>query len=145
MAYIIGRKVVKDTESEFDSYAYGITLPLKRGDTGYFEQAFTSVEQAKTNLKNLLLTAKGERVMQPEFGSGLHSILFEQIDEDKFEEEVARTIVDTVSFWLPYINIQEIDVELTDELRDLNQADIHLKFTVGSAINTEEVTLTVQG
>ena len=57
MAYVIGRKVVKDTK-EFDSYAYGITLPLGRGETGFFQQAFVSFEQAKSNLKNLLLTKK---------------------------------------------------------------------------------------
>ena len=64
MAYVVGRKVVKDTK-EFDAFAYGITSPLKRGNTGFFEQAFTSFEQAKSNLKNLLSTAKGERLMQP--------------------------------------------------------------------------------
>ena len=34
-----------------------------------------------SNLKNLLLTKKGERVLQPNFGSGLQSLLFEPIDE----------------------------------------------------------------
>ena len=51
MAYVLGNKIVKDTK-EFDAYAYGITLPLKRGGNGYFEQAFTSFEQTKSNLKN---------------------------------------------------------------------------------------------
>ena len=41
MAYVLGNKIVKDTK-EFDAYAYGITLPLKRGGNGYFEQAFTN-------------------------------------------------------------------------------------------------------
>ena len=70
MAFILGRKTLKDSE-EFDSYAYGITLPIQNGNTGFFSQAFTSLDQAKANLENLLLTAKGERIMQPEFGSVL--------------------------------------------------------------------------
>ena len=144
MAYVIGRKVVKDTE-EYDSYAYGLTLPLKRGETGFFEQSFTSYEQARTNLINLLLTAKGERVMQPEFGSGLKSVLFEQIDEEKFETNIKKTILDSVSFWLPYIDIKEIEVEITDELRDMNQAVLHIDFTVGPEIETQQITFTVQG
>jgi phage baseplate assembly protein W len=144
MAYVLGRKVVKDGE-EFDSYAYGITLPLKRGETGFFEQAFTSVEQAKTNLRNLLLTAKGERVMQPNFGSGLHSVLFEQIDDARFEDLLKKTILDSVSFWLPYIDIKDIEVEITNELRDNNQANLNLTFTVGSEIDLQELTFTVQG
>jgi phage baseplate assembly protein W len=142
MAYVLGRKTVKDTQ-EFDSYAYGITLPLKNGEGGFFEQAFTSFEQAKSNLKNLLLTARGERIMLPEFGSGLRQLLFEPID-DLFEEKVSKTIVDSVSFWLPYINIEEIDVEMTDELKNKNQVNLHLKFTVGNDIDLQEITLRVQ-
>jgi phage baseplate assembly protein W len=143
MAFIIGRKVTKDLE-EFDAFAYGITLPLKRGNTGYFEQAFTSFDQAKTNLKNLLLTRKGERIMQPDFGTGLHSLLFEQID-DEYESKIRETIIQNVSFWLPYINIENIEVEITDELKDRNRANLYLQFTVGNQIELQEITFTVQG
>lgn len=142
MAYVIGRKVVKDSE-EFDSYAYGITLPLKNGEGGFFEQAFTSLEQARTNLKNLLLTARGERIMQPEFGSGLKQLLFEPMDE-LFETNVANQIIESVSFWLPYITIQDIEIEMTDELKDNNEVNLHLKFTVGSNIDLQEITLRIQ-
>tara|TARA_B100000927_G_C16208623_1_gene366633 strand:- start:36 stop:473 length:438 start_codon:yes stop_codon:yes gene_type:complete len=143
MAYVIGRKVVKDTK-EFDSYAYGITLPLRKGETGFFEQAFVSFEQAKSNLKNLLLTRKGERVMQPNFGTGLHSLLFEQID-DTFESRVQETITNNVNYWLPYVNIKNIDVEMTDELKDQNRVNLSLEFTVGNNIDLHELTFTVQG
>ena len=142
MAYVIGRKVVKDSE-EFDSYAYGITLPIKNGEGGFFEQAFTSLEQARANLKNLLLTARGERVMQPEFGSGLKQLLFEPIDET-FERKVANQIIESVSFWLPYITIEDIEIEMTDELKDNNEVNLHLKFTVGSDIDLQEITLRIQ-
>jgi phage baseplate assembly protein W len=143
MAYVLGSKIVKDTQ-EFDSYAYGITLPIKRGNTGYFEQAFTSFEQAKANLKNLLLTAKGERVMQPEFGTGLQSLLFEPMD-DTFEDRLQDVITQTVSYWLPYINIEEIDVEMTDAMKDNHTAHMTIQFTVGNTIETQEITFTVRG
>jgi phage baseplate assembly protein W len=143
MAYVLGSKIVKDTK-EFDSYAYGITLPIKKGNTGYFEQAFTSFEQAKANLKNLLLTAKGERVMQPEFGTGLQSLLFEPMD-DTFEDRLQDVITQTVSYWLPYINIEEIDVEMTDAMKDNHTARMTIQFTVGNTIETQEITFTVRG
>ena len=38
MAFILGKKTLKDSE-EFDSYAYGITLPIQGGNTGFFSQA----------------------------------------------------------------------------------------------------------
>jgi phage baseplate assembly protein W len=143
MAFILDRKVVKDTE-EFNNYAYGITLPVKRGNTGYFEQAFSSFEQAKSNLKNLLLTRKGERIMQPNFGSGLHDLLFEQAD-DQLEQRLEEEITNTVNFWLPYINISEIEVTMTDEMKDKNQVDMKVIFTVGNTFEPQEVTFTVEG
>lgn len=143
MAYVIGRKVLKDTE-DFESFAYGITLPVKKGETGFFEQAFTSYEQAKSNLKNLLLTKKGERIMQPNFGTGLHSLLFEQID-DAFELKIEETITKNVNYWLPYISIKNIDVEMTNELKDQNRVNLSLEFTVGNQIDLQELTFTVQG
>jgi phage baseplate assembly protein W len=143
MAFILDRKVVKDTE-EFNNFAYGITLPVKRGNTGYFEQAFSSFEQSKSNLKNLLLTRKGERLMQPNLGSGLHELLFEQADE-QLEQRLQEEITNTVNFWLPYISISEIEVTMTDEMKDRNQVDMKVVFTVGNTFEPQEVTFTVEG
>ena len=142
MAYVVGRKVVKDTQ-EYDSYAYGITIPLKRGNTGFFEQAFSSFEQAKSNLKNLLSTRKGERIMQPEFGTGLHSVLFEPMTSE-FETKLQQTITDSVNFWLPYITVKDIEVEMTDNMKDMHRADLNIQFTVGNQIDTQEITLNIQ-
>ena len=79
MAYELSKKVVIDTQ-EFNDYAVGLSIPLKNGNGGFFEQNYTTFDQARSNLKNLLLTKKGERIAQPNFGSGLQDLLFEQID-----------------------------------------------------------------
>jgi phage baseplate assembly protein W len=143
MAYVVKSKLVRDTD-KFNDYAYGITLPIQRGDTGYFRQAFESFDQAKANLRNLLLTRKGERIMQPEFGTGLHELLFEQMDDD-LEIRLQEAMETSVGFWLPYINITEIDIEMTDEMKDRNIANMTVKFTVGKDIQTQEITFTLQG
>lgn len=143
MAYVIGRKVIKDTESEFDSIAYGIASPTKRGNV-MFEQTFTSLDAAKSNLRNLLLTKRGERVMQPNFGTGLHSLLFEPMDNE-FEQKLQETITDSVRFWLPYITIENIEVDMSDEMKDRHTAGMKIEFTVGNNIETQELTFTVQG
>lgn len=142
MAYILGKKIIKDTEVEFDNHAYGFQYPTNGGSI--FEPTYTSYEAAKTNLRNLLLTAKGERIMQPEFGTGLHELIFEQIGDD-FEDRLVDTITESVNFWLPYINIDEINVELTDEMKDKNQVGMDIKFSVGDNVETDSVTFTIQG
>ena len=143
MAYELSKKVVIDTE-EFNDYAVGLSLPLKNGDGGFFEQNFTTFEQARSNLKNLLLTKKGERVLQPNFGSGLQDLLFEPID-DEFENKLVDTITESVSTWLPYINIEDIDVNMNDENKDNNRVGVEIKFKVGDSLDLNSVTFTVGG
>lgn len=143
MAYELGKKVVQDLE-EYDKVAYGITSPTRRGGS-MFEQTFSSFEAAKSNLRNLLLTRKGERIMQPEFGTGIHGVLFEPMDDSNFEEDITNTIVESVSYWLPYISIKDIDVQMTNKMKDENKAILKLSFTVGQEINTETITLDIEG
>jgi len=47
-------------------------------------------EVVRQNFKNLVLTAPGERVMDPNFGVGLRNYLFEQISETLFTKISAR-------------------------------------------------------
>ena len=83
--------------------------------------------------------------MQPEFGTGLHELLFEQMDDSEFEVKIQKVITESVNFWLPYINIDEINIELTDEMRDRNQVGMDIKFSIGDNIQTDNVTFVVQG
>jgi uncharacterized protein len=100
----------------------GLELPFARSRTGLFGLTETTLEQAGHNIKNLLLTAKGERVMQPDFGSDLRALLFEQADED-IEERIEETILESISTWLPYISVEKIDIiedETTPNLMKVN-------------------------
>ena len=126
MAYELNQKIVIDTE-EFNNFAVGITLPIQRGEDGYFRQSFRTYDQIRSTLKNLLLTKKGERIFQPEFGSGLHDLLFNPATE-KFEEDLENTINDAIAQWLPYIVVEDINIDISKEQTDNNQAKVSLKF-----------------
>jgi phage baseplate assembly protein W len=105
--------------------AVGIKLPFGKPN-GLFSQSYTTEEQAVSNLKNLLLTRKGERVFQPEFGSNVYSLLFENIDIN-IESKMADILTEDINFWLPYIVIDNIDV---DSNQDRNSVRIELRFRV---------------
>ena len=126
MAYELNKKIVIDTE-EFNNFAVGITLPIQRGDDGYFRQSFKTFDQVRSNLKNLLLTKRGERILQPDFGSGLHDLLFNPATE-KFEEDLETTINEAVAKWLPYVIVEDINIDISKEQTDNNQAKVSLKF-----------------
>jgi phage baseplate assembly protein W len=140
MAIILGRKLVKDT-AEYNDYAYGITLPIQIGNTA-FNQSFTSFEQVKSNIKNVLLTKRLERVMNPDFGSGLQELLFEMNDEI-LVSDVEEVIRESVQRWLPYVSVDTINVRSTNELKDLNRLDISISFRVSNNPNLDNVTITL--
>ena len=50
----------------------GVKLPIQNGQQGYFDSSLTTIDQVKTNIRNLLLTIKGERLMHPEFGTDIN-------------------------------------------------------------------------
>ena len=142
MAVILGQKVVKDTV-EFNDYAIGISLPIQIGNVA-FNQTFQTIDQIKSNIKNLLLTKRGERVMQPEFGSGLQEVLFEFNDDD-LSEKIETTITTAIDRWIPSVSIESILVESTDTLKDSNQVNISLTFRVNGNQNVQNVTFNVNG
>ena len=142
MAVELGSKIVKDTQS-FNDYAIGISLPIQITNTA-FEQTFQTSEQVKSNIKNLLLTKKGERILQPEFGSGLQALLFEP-NVDDFEGRIEDTINESLEQWLPYVTAEEIEVDSSDTSRDNNRINVSVKFRIGDNADLNEVTFTTQG
>jgi phage baseplate assembly protein W len=105
----------------------GLKLPFTRDKFGLFGQTETTLEQAGHNIKNLLLTSKGERVMQPDFGSDLRALLFEQYTED-LTEKIQETIEETISTWLPYITVSKVDIIQSDE--NPNETKVDLDFSL---------------
>ena len=105
----------------------GLKLPFTRDRAGLFGQTETTLEQAGNNIKNLLLTSKGERVMQPEFGSDLRDLLFEQYTED-LTDRIKDAIEEAMSTWLPYIVISNVDV--TENETNPNQTKVDLDFSL---------------
>jgi len=95
-----------------------------------FTQSFTTDEQAISNLKNLLLTRKGERYNLPTFGSSLLNLIFEP-NTDELIQAIQNTIKEAVSFWLPYIQIISINVETGQNNSTLiHQINVTISFLV---------------
>jgi phage baseplate assembly protein W len=140
MAIVLGQKLVQDTAA-FQDYAIGITLPIQIGNTA-FNQSFTTKEQVSSNIKNLLLTKKGERLLQPNFGSGLQELLFD-FNDDRLASKIEEVITESITNWLPYVDIKQIDVGESNENKDRNQVEISITFGVANTPDLNQVTFTV--
>jgi len=101
----------------------GITLPIQLGNTGYFQQGFDTLTQVRSNFINLILTRKGERVHQPEFGCGIHDYLFEQLTPENIEG-ARLSVIDAVERWMPFLEL--IQFELNDAPEDLDNNRLRL-------------------
>lgn len=89
----------------------GVSIPFNNPN-GVFYQTYTNVDQVRTNLKNLLLTAKGERYMLPDFGTDIRWLLFENIaDENDFKTKLSSTIIEAVDQWMPYLSLSNFKIE----------------------------------
>jgi phage baseplate assembly protein W len=141
MAIVLGSKLVKDTQ-KYNDYAIGITLPIQIGNTA-FNQSFTTIEQTKSNIKNLLLTKKYERLMQPNLGSGIQELLFEMNDDD-LAQKIEDVINNSMETWLPFVSIEDISIEQTNQLKDSNQVNISLRFRIQNNVNLETLSFNIQ-
>ena len=90
----------------------GIDLPIRKGDDkdGYFATTSTTIEAVKNNIRNLLNTNQGERLFQPNLGVNLRRYLFSQITDETLIS-IQDSITSTFSFWLPFVNIQNISLK----------------------------------
>ena len=104
----------------------GLGLPMQYDDVnGFFPGHSTTLSQAGSNLRNLLLTNKGERVGQPTFGADLLLVLFEPMSENLLDR-LEDSINEAISEWLPYISINLLEVEPAEF--EVNQLNIKIEF-----------------
>lgn len=102
----------RDLQIPIATKPIGVLLPFNN-PSGIFTQSYTNRDQVFSDLKNLLLTSKGERYFEPEFGTDIRAILFENItDEESFKNRLRGEIESAIHQWLPYLVIEYIDVSL---------------------------------
>lgn len=111
----------------------GVLLPYKNISDGVFNSSIETTKQVRTNLFNLLLTMKGERYMQPEFGTNLPKYVFEQNTED-LQEDIINEITQAINTWLPYVIIKNIEVFYATQ-SDYQSNKITIKLDYGITID----------
>ena len=123
----------------------GIDLPIHRGDgqDGFFASTSTTIEAVKNNMRNLLQTEEGERFFQPNLGIGLRKLLFEQITNENLIS-IQDAILDKIEFWLPFVEVRDIQVLSRDNTTDIGTNEIRVKilFNIKQDPNTlDSITL----
>ena len=106
----------------------GLGLPMQHDDVnGFFPGTSTTLSQTGSNIRNLLLTNRGERVGQPTFGADILLTLFEPMSDDLIVQ-VETKISEAMADWLPHVTINKLSVE-PDEV-EVNRLNIELEFSL---------------
>jgi phage baseplate assembly protein W len=119
--------------------AIGVSLPFN-GPSGPFNSTYSTQTQIKSNLVNLLLTNKGERVMNPEFGADLGTVLFEGITEST-RETIKNLINTNVEIFVPEVQIVDIIVNDDTNYGNNNTISITINYRLRISGTADQVTV----
>ena len=114
------------------SHGVSPQLPLGNPESdGAYGLNKTIPEAVKQNIKHLLLTNPGEKMMDPTFGVGLRRLLFEQ-DIRYVQSEIEARIQNQVRMYIPHIIL--LDVELLNRYEESalspNAISIKIKYRI---------------
>lgn len=120
------------------SIGVGVKIPFS--SESVFSSVYTTKEQTKYNLINYILTDPGERPMNPSFGLGLRSRLFESISEDS-ADSIKQSIQSQVEANFPNVQVKNVDV-----IPDPNNSTItiEMNYTIRSSKETDGILLKIQ-
>ena len=118
--------------------AVGVNLPFS--GQAVFNSNYLTKDAVRNNLINYFLTGRGERYMNPSFGSGLPSELFEQITEDKLNV-LGMKIKDELRLYFPKVVSQDLSL-VADP--DKNSIEFYLKYSILDSNIEDEVIINIE-
>jgi phage baseplate assembly protein W len=93
-----------------------IKIPINYSEQdGPYQLTKTLPETIKQNFKNMVMTVPGERIMDPDFGVGIHQLLFENEVNDAIETFRER-LYDQVKTYLPFVSIINIETNFANHV-----------------------------
>jgi len=105
-------------------------LPLQLDPSDGYGLNKTYIEMVSQNLKMLVLTAPGERIMDPEFGVGIRNYLFEMNSSITYEE-IDNRITNQVDKYMPFLDVRTVILEPDDiENGNPNLIKIQIKYFI---------------
>lgn len=130
---IYGKKPVvrqqRESSSEGWTKVYGLNYPIgKKLNKGYFSKE-SSIELIRNNLRQLLLTERGERVMLPNFGANLRRFAFQPMDDQLFEE-IKDEILEAIQNYGQNVEIVKLGVFPLDKFGSDSFQAIEVKLKV---------------
>jgi phage baseplate assembly protein W len=120
------------------STAIGVKIPFSA--LNVFDSVYSTKDQTKYNLINFLLTDPRERPFNPNFGAGLRSFLFEQL-ETNTSDDLRTMLISQIESNFPNVNI--INLTVTSDV-NIGAINIEFSYNIRNTKESDEVLLTIQ-
>jgi len=96
-----------------------VMLPLTVSETfGAYNLNTNFAQLATQNLKMLLLTNPGERIMNPQFGVGIRRFFFEANDQSTYNR-ITERILSQVATYMKFLRIDDVTYNYVENNPDL--------------------------
>jgi len=116
--------------------AIGVSIPFNTNVV--FSQTYTTKDQLKSNIINFVLTNKGERPLQPTYGTTLRKYIFETITPSMVTD-IEDTLRTELALNFPTVTFQKITAS---SIPDQNSITISIYYYIlGGDVNTINITL----
>jgi phage baseplate assembly protein W len=109
------------------SKAVGVNLPFN--GPSVFKSNYLTKDAIKNNLINYFLTNPGDRYLNPTFGAGLRTYIFEQVDSGT-TDTLLQDISDKISLYFPNVKVESLEVI---GIEDTNTIQVNISYSI---INT---------
>jgi hypothetical protein len=114
-------------ENKMSNFSVMYPLEFNNVSNGYEVISQENLQElTRFNLKNILLTIPGERIMDPNFGVGVKMYLFEQNNGDL--SPLMFSIKSQIKRYAPYIEILDLNAKTFD-----NNLTISIRYEVKAA------------
>ncbi len=118
---------------------YSPKLPLAPAEDDTHLMLKTIKEVVKQNMKMVILTNPGERIMMPNFGVGIQQYLFENVNPVMLESAKQR-IEAQVERFLPYVILQSVVLNTNNDNPQLSSNTVYVSITYSiPSLNTSDI------
>ncbi len=142
----IRKRLAKDAIQENqDLFPLSPKTPLRKGIKNgetLFEMNFDLLDQISDNLRNLIMTQKGERIGRGNFGTNLYRI-YSNTNIENPDELAIQEISETVSTFMPQVSLEDFTSEkINNGPDDFVIYNINIYYSV-PAISSEKRSISV--
>ena len=120
------------------SKAVGVSIPFN--GPAVFKSTYLTKDAIKNNLINFFLTNPGERYLNPTFGGGLRTFIFEQIVNNTMDF-IISDIQYKISKNFPNIKIESLNIFRQE---DYNTIKIEIKYSIPNTNITDNLEIEFQ-